>query len=71
MGECVFCGSGEGRLPTRSDLPKGGEDVSNVTGAMWLAAITPIGGVSFVVAWALLFVGVVKERAGGQEGAEQ
>lgn len=26
------------------------------TGARWLGAITPIGGVAFVVAWALLFV---------------
>lgn len=26
------------------------------TGARWLGAITPIGGVAFVIAWALLFV---------------
>lgn len=26
------------------------------TGARWLGAITPIGGVAFIAAWALLFV---------------
>jgi uncharacterized membrane protein YgdD (TMEM256/DUF423 family) len=30
-----------------------------LTGARWWGAITPIGGVCFLVGWACLFVGVV------------
>lgn len=29
-----------------------------VTGIKWLGAITPVGGVSFIVGWVFLFVGV-------------
>ena len=34
-----------------------------VTGARWLGAITPIGGLCFLIGWAILAVGVL--RAGG------
>jgi uncharacterized membrane protein YgdD (TMEM256/DUF423 family) len=33
-----------------------------VTNARWLGAITPIGGVSFIVGWAWLFVSAGKTR---------
>ena len=32
-----------------------------VTGIKWLGAITPLGGVSFIVGWILLFVAVWKK----------
>jgi uncharacterized membrane protein YgdD (TMEM256/DUF423 family) len=34
--------------------------VLSISGIRWLGAITPIGGVAFLVAWALLALGVVK-----------
>lgn len=34
--------------------------VLSVTGVKWLGAITPLGGVAFLVAWALVGVAVVK-----------
>ncbi|MGB8855245.1 MAG: DUF423 domain-containing protein [Burkholderiales bacterium] len=32
----------------------------SITGVRWLGAITPIGGVAFIVAWALLAIAVLK-----------
>lgn len=32
-----------------------------VTGVKWLGAITPLGGLSFIAGWVLLFVAVWKE----------
>lgn len=32
----------------------------SITGIRWLGAITPLGGVAFLAAWALLAVGVAK-----------
>jgi len=34
-----------------------------VTGLRWLGAITPIGGLAFMVGWAALFVGVMRSPA--------
>lgn len=34
--------------------------ILSITGIRWLGAITPIGGVAFLVAWALLAVGVAR-----------
>lgn len=34
--------------------------ILSITGVRWLGAITPIGGVAFLVAWALLAVGVAR-----------
>lgn len=34
--------------------------VLSVSGIKWLGAITPIGGVSFITGWILLFVAVLK-----------
>lgn len=33
-----------------------------LTGARWLGAVTPIGGVAFIVGWATVFVGGVEKR---------
>lgn len=33
-----------------------------VTGVKWLGAITPIGGVLFLIGWAMLFVGIGKGK---------
>ncbi|NQU55321.1 MAG: DUF423 domain-containing protein [Bacteroidetes bacterium] len=33
----------------------------SVTGIKWLGAITPLGGLSFIAGWILLFVGVWKK----------
>lgn len=34
--------------------------ILSITGVRWLGAVTPIGGVAFLVAWALLAVGVAR-----------
>ncbi|MBN2329382.1 MAG: DUF423 domain-containing protein [Candidatus Omnitrophica bacterium] len=34
-----------------------------LTGVRWLGAITPIGGVSFMAGWALLFLAPIKRRS--------
>lgn len=33
----------------------------SVSGIRWLGAITPIGGTAFIIAWALLAIGVLKQ----------
>jgi uncharacterized membrane protein YgdD (TMEM256/DUF423 family) len=38
-----------------------------VTGARWLAAITPLGGVSFLLGWAWLVFAFVKVSAGDSD----
>ena len=34
----------------------------SVTGARWLGAVTPLGGVAFIAAWACLVTAVLKQR---------
>ncbi|HSM46548.1 MAG TPA: DUF423 domain-containing protein [Draconibacterium sp.] len=34
-----------------------------ITGIKWLGAITPLGGISFIAGWVLLFVAVLKDPA--------
>lgn len=34
-----------------------------ITGIKWLGAITPLGGISFITGWVLLFVAVLKDFA--------
>ena len=36
--------------------------VLSITQIRWLGAITPIGGVSFIIAWGLFIVGVMKSQ---------
>jgi uncharacterized membrane protein YgdD (TMEM256/DUF423 family) len=37
--------------------------VLSITGVRWLGAITPLGGLSFLIAWALLALGVLRMRS--------
>jgi uncharacterized membrane protein YgdD (TMEM256/DUF423 family) len=37
--------------------------VLSITGVRWLGAITPLGGLSFLIAWALLAVGILRMRS--------
>lgn len=36
--------------------------ILSITQIRWLGAITPIGGVSFIIAWALFIIGVIKAQ---------
>ena len=36
--------------------------VLSVTGLRWLGAITPFGGISFIIAWVLFVAAVIKSR---------
>lgn len=35
----------------------------SLTGLRWLGAITPVGGVAFIVAWVLLGIGIYRQSA--------
>lgn len=35
------------------------------TGARWLGAVTPLGGLMLLAGWAVLFGGLLRERGGG------
>ncbi len=37
--------------------------ILSITQIRWMGAITPIGGLSFIIAWALFIVGVMKAQA--------
>jgi len=43
--------------------------VMTLTGARWLGAITPIGGVCFLLGWASLMMAAVRGGAGGVGGS--
>lgn len=68
LGLALLAGVRPGKLVTASAVCfcvgvlifAGSLYVMSLTGVRWLGAITPIGGVSLLVGWALLFVAGVK-----------